>query len=115
MTDTQNAFCWGEAVGDGSPLNQVHTSAVQVSNLPGSGVSQVSAGFGGCALVRPGGLVTGRRCWGQNTYGQLGNGTTTDAVKPVKVAGLSGHPESVSSSGVDACAVAHGGGAACWA
>jgi alpha-tubulin suppressor-like RCC1 family protein len=114
VTDTLNAMCWGEAVGNGSPLATVHTSAVPVQNLPAGGVSEVSAGLGGCALVRLGGLVTAVRCWGQGSYGQLGDGMTTDRLKPVKVQGLAGRPESVSSSGLDACAVVHGGGAYCW-
>jgi alpha-tubulin suppressor-like RCC1 family protein len=114
VTDTLNADCWGEAVGDGSPLTAVHTSAVPVQNLPAGGVSEVSVGAGGCALVRLGGLATGVRCWGQNTYGQLGDGLTADRLKPVKVQGLAGRPESVSSSGADACTVVQGGGAYCW-
>jgi alpha-tubulin suppressor-like RCC1 family protein len=114
VTATLNAACWGEAAGDGSPLTAVHTSAVAVQSLPAGGVSEVIAGLGGCALVRTGALATAVKCWGQNTYGQLGDGKTTDQTKPVKVQGLASRPESLSSSGVDACAVVHDGGADCW-
>jgi alpha-tubulin suppressor-like RCC1 family protein len=53
--------CRGQFAGDGSSETTVHTSATQVTGLPANGVSQVSAGWGGCALVRLGGLAA-RRC-----------------------------------------------------
>jgi alpha-tubulin suppressor-like RCC1 family protein len=107
------ASCWGEMTGDGSPLHTNHTSAVAVKNLPAGGVSQVSTGWGGCALVRTGGLATGVRCWGDNTWGELGNGTTTDTVIPVKVSSLS-NVMAVASGATHVCALIHNGGAWCW-
>jgi hypothetical protein len=114
VTSALGAACWGEMTGDGSPLTSVHTSAVPVSGLPANGVSQVTAAYGGCALVRLGGLATGLRCWGDNTWGELGNNTTTAATKPVKVQGLPNGIQSVASGGTHNCALVHNGSAFCW-
>ena len=37
-----------------------------------------------CALLRDGAI----ECWGDNSHGELGNGTTTNSPVPVKVVGL---------------------------
>jgi alpha-tubulin suppressor-like RCC1 family protein len=52
-------------------------------------------------------------CWGRNTYGQLGNGGTTDSGQPVKVAG--GHTfVSVRAFGSHTCGATVSGEAFCW-
>jgi alpha-tubulin suppressor-like RCC1 family protein len=99
--------------GDNSPLNTVHTSAVAVQ-LPAGQVSAISAGYGGCAMVRGGGLSISLRCWGDNTWGELGNGTTKSAMAPVNVSGLPSPVQSVSSGASHVCALVHNGGAWCW-
>jgi hypothetical protein len=62
---------------------------------------------GGCAIVS-GGL----KCWGSNTYGQLGNGLTTDSPNTTVTAADNGAPLSgvtdVSTNGLTTCVVADG-------
>ncbi len=113
VTASLSALCWGQMVGDGSPLVTVHTSAAAVG-LPAGAVSQIAAGYGGCALVHGGGLSVSLRCWGDNTWGEIGDGTTKNRLMPVKVQGLSGQLQSVTSGGSHVCALVHNGGAWCW-
>jgi alpha-tubulin suppressor-like RCC1 family protein len=105
--------CWGQDTGDGSPLSTIHTAAVGVLNIPVGGVAQVSASFGACAVVMTGGLGTEVLCWGDNSSGELGNNTTTDATTPVKVKKLSDAAQ-VTTGGRDACALTRQGDVSCW-
>jgi alpha-tubulin suppressor-like RCC1 family protein len=70
---------WGGAVG-GADAASFADSPVLISGLPPARAIASAFGFS-CALVT-GGEV---ECWGDNTYGQLGNGTTTSSPRPVPV------------------------------
>jgi alpha-tubulin suppressor-like RCC1 family protein/pimeloyl-ACP methyl ester carboxylesterase len=106
-------YCWGEnwygQLGDGtSGIGNYKATPTLVSGV--SGVQSVSAGDEHtCALVTGGQLY----CWGDNGFGQLGDGTTTYKATPTLVSGVSG-VQSVSAGFGHTCALVTGGQLYCW-
>jgi alpha-tubulin suppressor-like RCC1 family protein len=105
-------WCWGNnsqgQLGDGTAENKLHP--VQVQAL---GTSVDSFSIGGehtCALRKDGTLW----CWGANSYGQLGDGTTLQRAVPVQIRGLAGFVSSVSASLSHTCALRTDGSLWCW-
>ena len=129
-------ICWGDD-GRSSPASNVTVVATglheddflladgTVAYRPGSGpprsdavglvpgltdVAAIAAGdLSSCAVVRGGSVY----CWGVNTYGQLGDGTTTDSALPVAVAGVT-DATAVSIGLSTACALLRDGTVTCW-
>ncbi|WP_274648814.1 fibronectin type III domain-containing protein [Paenibacillus humicola] len=81
-------WAWGEnfygELGDGTPEGSSRSSSpVQVHNL--SSVVAIAAGNEYSLAVKSDGTVWS---WGLNTWGQLGDGSTTDRNVPVQIQGL---------------------------
>lgn len=53
------------------------------------------------------------KCWGDNYYGELGNGNRTNSSSPVQVSGITEGATDVASSVYSSCAVVNGG-LKCW-
>lgn len=104
--------CWGSnSYGQlGDQTTQSRNIPVDVSGLS-SGVLAVTGGFSHtCALMTGGGV----KCWGDNFYGQLGDGTTTSKNEPVDVIGLGGSAVGVSAGADFSCALLSTGTVKCW-
>ena len=88
------------------------SSAGATGPPPLTGITQITSGaMHSCALLNSGSV----RCWGDNGFGQLGNGTTRDASVPLAVAGITNAVaiDSASTS-LSTCAVLATGGVRCW-
>jgi alpha-tubulin suppressor-like RCC1 family protein len=81
-----SVYAWGDnsayQLGNGLAINS--NSPVQVTSLT-SGVAAIAAGTSHSLALKSDGTVW---AWGNNTYGQLGDGTNTTRATPVQVAGL---------------------------
>jgi alpha-tubulin suppressor-like RCC1 family protein len=112
VTTGGSVKCWGNnnsfQLSDGTLLDR--SSPVDVLGL-GSGVLAVTAGGQHTCAVTSGGAVF---CWGNNSYGQLGDGTTGNQSTPVDVVGLVSGVRSVTAGAEHTCAVTSGGAVKCW-
>jgi alpha-tubulin suppressor-like RCC1 family protein len=118
LLTTGNVRCWGdnrsgqlgigntETIGD----NEVGTTNVEL----GTTATAISAGGSHSCALLTGGAV---RCWGSNSFGQLGLGNTTtigDNETPTTNVNL-GTPATAVAAGLDhTCALLTGGAVRCW-
>jgi alpha-tubulin suppressor-like RCC1 family protein len=78
--------------------------------IQNNALAVASGGSHTCALTTTGGVM----CWGDNTYGQLGDGTTTRHITPVAVVGLSSGVTALAAGDDHTCALTTSGGVECW-
>jgi alpha-tubulin suppressor-like RCC1 family protein len=113
VTEARGAvYCWGDNYfglhGDGTSVDK--PDLVPVSGLT-SGVAQVSVGSSHACAVTTAGAAW---CWGNNSNGQLGDGTLTTRLTPVQVSGLASGVASISAGNSHTCAMTTSGAALCW-
>lgn len=112
LTTGGGVKCWGYngygQLGDNSTTNRL--TAVDVPGLT-SGVSAIEAGtYHTCALMTGGGV----KCWGYNTYGQLGDNSTTTHLTAVDVSGLNSGGNAIAAGNFHTCSLTTGGSVKCW-
>lgn len=112
VTDSGVAKCWGAndfgQLGDGSITS--HPIPVQVSGLTG-GVQVISVGNRHSCAVTDVGVA---KCWGDNIKGQIGDGSTSSRLVPMRVFGLGDDVQVVSAGGSHTCALTTRGAIRCW-
>lgn len=88
-----------------------NTPTPTATPIPLSGVTQIATGGTfSCALLDTGGV----KCWGANTYGQLGDGTNTQRSTAGDVSSLTSGVTQISLGSQHGCALLSTGAVQCW-
>lgn len=108
-------FCMGRGgmVGDGTSSDRTGYVAVDAAN----NYSHVSVGYEhGCAITSGGVDAAGTvKCWGMNSRGQLGDGTTTASNGPVSITtGIGTGAKAISAGAYHTCAISSSDSLWCW-
>ncbi len=125
IASNHKAYCWGVnwygQLGNGTTTNSslpVEVTTGGNSAIPSdSTISEISNnGMNNCAIDNHGVAY----CWGNNDYGQLGNGTTTNSSLPVAIA-IGGNSAIPSGSSIvqitgleNTCAISSDNKVYCW-
>jgi len=116
VTTTDQAYCWGRNAEGQLGVGAAAGAGFYPLPIPVAGghrFRSVSAGNLHTCGVTTDDVVF---CWGLNDYGQLGDGTTSNRRRPVRVAPgvLLAHIREVQASWENTCAVSVGDIAFCW-
>ncbi|HIE75210.1 MAG TPA: hypothetical protein EYP93_03140, partial [Gammaproteobacteria bacterium] len=114
ILDNASLICWGGnsagQLGDGTTT----TSSSPVSVDLGAGRTAAAIATGQahtCVILDNASLM----CWGSNSHGQLGDGTTTDSSTPVSVdVGAGRYAVAISGGRYQSCAILDDGSVKCW-
>ncbi len=114
-TNEDYLYCWGALdAGFGSPYQNFNYTAPNNYVSPADVVSMVAASPENiCILLNPGASST-IYCWGDNTYGELGNGTTTGSSYTTPVFNQAAVSLSHVSQIAGLCGLTTTGAVECW-
>jgi alpha-tubulin suppressor-like RCC1 family protein len=111
LTHSGGVKCWGFN-GDGQLGNGSTDSSLTPVDVVGLTENVIAIATGlkhGCAVMNDGTI----KCWGDNEYGKLGNGTTESSLTPVSVSGIN-DAIAVAAGQMFTCAITRSGGVKCW-
>jgi prepilin-type N-terminal cleavage/methylation domain-containing protein len=118
IASDNNAYCWGYnlngQLGNNSTTNSSVPVPVTTGALNGKTIKSIAAGDSHTCVVAS---DNNAYCWGDNLYGGLGNGSTTQSLVPVAVStgALNGKTiKSITAGGSSTCVIASDNLAYCW-
>ena len=120
IASDDNVYCWGEgehgALGNGSTARAATPVAVSTTGaLAGKTIKRIATGSDHACAVTTNDQVY---CWGRNSNGELGNGSTADSNVPVAVSmpgTLAGKTiKRLSGGSYRTCAIAYDNQVYCW-
>ena len=119
LDEEGKGFCWGVnsngQLGNGDTTESLLPRAIDTSGaLQGKRLTAIGLGSTHACAVDSDGRAY---CWGANSYGQLGNGTTTNTALPTPVSAGAATGErfvDIAAGPAGTCAVAQSGRAYCW-
>jgi alpha-tubulin suppressor-like RCC1 family protein len=111
LTSAGAAYCWGSNGAGELGNGTTNSSLTPVAVAGGLAFAQISAGGTGftCAVTSAGRVY----CWGNNSVGQLGDGSFTNRSSPVAAAAGLTFVE-VRAGGTHTCGLTTAGAAYCW-
>ena len=111
LLDDGSIQCWGLNSSGQLGNNTLNDSLVPiaVTSLPNIALKIAAGTSHTCAMMNDNTLT----CWGSNTYGQIGDGTTSNRNTPTVVTGLS-NVSDLASGFAHSCAVLNSGVVKCW-
>lgn len=112
VDEDHTAKCWGKntygQLGDGT--NELRLAPVTVKGIEKQVASIELGAEHTCAILLDGSA----NCWGNNYWGQIGDGTQTTHVLPQPVQGITDTIKQLALGKGHSCALLNGGGVQCW-
>lgn len=118
VLDTKEVACWGYnyhgQLGNNSTTNsntpQMVLSLNNATKVVMNRLYYDNAGYSTCALLETGEV----KCWGDNRYGQLANGTYIDSLTPATATQLAGNVTDIVLGPTSGCAIIDSDKVKCW-
>jgi alpha-tubulin suppressor-like RCC1 family protein len=116
ILDDGSVSCWGYngygQLGDGTTTNRNTPTQTSTLGTDRTAVAITAATRHTCAILDDGSVS----CWGYNSKGQLGDGTSTDRDTPTQTSSLGEGRTAVAITGGDyhTCAILDDGSVSCW-
>ncbi len=114
MRSAGDVQCWGSnqyhQLGPNAGTSFSSATPFVIDGL--SSVKDLACGGENACAIETGGAI---KCWGDDTYGQLGDGVTgVGSGEPSSVQGLAGPATAVALGGESVCAILQNGSVQCW-